>query len=372
MIEREISVDLGNRSYPVFLGREILPEFGPALSGKGVSKSIVVVTDRHVAPLYLRSFEQHLRQSGFSPIPIVIPPGEQQKSLSRAGRIFTELLKAHVGREAAIVALGGGVIGDLAGFVAATYKRGIQLVHVPTTLLAQVDSSVGGKVAVNHPLGKNMIGAFHQPVLVWIDAQYLGTLPRREVVCGIGEVVKYAVAFDEDLFAFLENKIDSLLTLEPKAISYVQTRCLEIKSRIVSEDERESGIRSFLNLGHTIGHGLEAAGKYKLLKHGEAVLLGIAAEGYIARELGLIPDAVHRRIAALVARAPIRAEFRKLNSREILKALEGDKKSINGKNRFVLPAGVGQAKLVEGVDRKLIVSSLQFVRSIPQHGRLQQ
>ncbi len=364
MIQNEISVNLGDRSYPIYTGRDMLSSLGPMLERRGISKTIVIVTDLHVAPLYSNPIKKHLQHFGFKIVSIVIPSGEQQKSLSRAGGIFTELLKARIGRNAAVIALGGGVIGDLAGFVAATYLRGIQLVQIPTTLLAQVDSSVGGKVGVNHTMGKNMIGAFHQPILVWADEAYLKTLPKRELVCGIGEVVKYGVAFDDGLFAFLEDNLGQVLQLQPAAISTIQTRCLEIKSRIVSQDERESGVRSLLNLGHTIGHGLEAAGKYRLLKHGEAVLFGIAAESYIARELGMITDDDHLRIAGLIARVPLKANLLRLNPDAIVRAMKGDKKSVSGKNRFVVPSRIGEAKVVDGVDRKLIKDSLKYLRTL--------
>ena len=367
MIQNEITVNLGDRSYPIYMGRKMLSSFGPILQRRDVSKTIVVITDTHIAPLYLGPVEKHLHHFGFNIVPIIIPPGEREKNLSRAGSIFTKMLKTGIAREDAVIALGGGVIGDLAGFVAATYKRGIQLVQIPTTLLAQVDSSVGGKVGVNHPMGKNMIGAFHQPILVWADAEYLKTLPQRELVCGLGEVVKYGAAFDEKLFAFLEGNLGEVLQLHPEAVSTIQTRCLEIKSRIVSQDERESGVRSLLNLGHTVGHALEAAGNYRLLKHGEAVLFGIVAESYIARELGVIAEDVHRRIIGLIERVPLKSDLRRLKTDDIIRSLKGDKKSVGGRNRFIVSSRIGEAKILEGVDQKLIKASLKYLRTFQEN-----
>ncbi len=264
----------------------------------------------------------------------------------------------------AVVALGGGVIGDLAGFVAATYQRGVSLVQMPTTLLSQVDSSVGGKVGVNHPLGKNMIGAFYQPALVWVDADTLVSLPPREIVCGIGEIVKYGIALDSDFFSYLELNLEKILNLDPEALFHVQSRSLEIKSRIVAEDENETGLRTILNLGHTIGHALEAAGKFQLLKHGEAVLLGTVAEGYIANRLGLISNATYGRIVEFVARIPFKSSIRNLKTPDILRAMKYDKKSIGGNIRFVLPFRIGEAKLVDRVESKLVVDSLTHLRKV--------
>ena len=364
MILKQIDVNLGARSYPIYIGRGILSTFAPTLQQRGLVGRIVLIADNNVASLYLRPTEKHLRHFGYDTLSIVVPPGETQKSLTRAGKIFTEMLKAGIGRNSVVVALGGGVIGDLAGFVAATYQRGVSLVQMPTTLLSQVDSSVGGKVGVNHPLGKNMIGAFYQPALVWVDADMLVSLPSREIVCGIGEIVKYGIALDSDFFSYLELNLEKILNLDPEALFHVQSRSLEIKSRIVAEDEKETGLRTILNLGHTIGHALEAAGKFRLLKHGEAVLLGMIAEGYIANRLGMISDAIYERIVELIARVPIKSSIRNLKTPDILRAMKYDKKSIGGNIRFVLPFRIGEAKLVDRVESKLVVDSLTHLRKV--------
>ncbi|HEY6953479.1 MAG TPA: 3-dehydroquinate synthase [Bacteroidota bacterium] len=364
MIQKQITVNLGERSYPVYTGRDMLSSLPRTLDLHKIAKDVVLVTDGRVARFYAATVEKHLRHAGFRVTAIVVPPGEGQKNLQRASKIFTEMLAAGIGRNSALIALGGGVIGDLAGFVAATYQRGIPLVQVPTTLLAQVDSSVGGKVAVNHPLGKNMIGAFYQPVFVWADTDLLRTLPFREVVCGIGEIVKYGVALDKDLFAFLETNLNGILKLDPEPIHYVRSRCVELKSDIVSRDEKELGLRSVLNLGHTVAHALESAGKYRLLKHGEAVLLGIVAEGHIARQLGMIDQAILDRIVTLIQRIPVKAAINGLAVNDILKAISRDKKAVGRTNRFVLPTRMGETTIAENVDLRLVVDSLKYLRTL--------
>jgi len=235
------------------------------------------------------------------------------------------------------------------------------LIQVPTTLLAQVDSSIGGKVGVNHPLGKNMIGAFHQPAFVWMDTDYLKTLPTREVLCGLGEVLKYGVIRDVELFGFLESHLEKVLRLDAEAILYIQARCASIKAEIVSQDEKESGVRIILNCGHTIGHGLEFAGHYKLLKHGEAVLLGIRAESFIAKEMKLLDAGSYERIVALIRRVPIKVKLSSLKVDDIVSAMGRDKKHIGAKQRFVLPIKIGEVKVVDIVTPSLIQKVLKKI-----------
>jgi 3-dehydroquinate synthase len=364
VIHRQIDVALGERSYPIYFGKGFGESFGPTCQQHAIPERIVILTDSTVARIYLEPIEKNLRQFKYSVSSIIIPPGEQQKSLQRANQIYTQLLKDGIGRKSAIVALGGGVIGDLAGFVAATYQRGVTLVQVPTTLLSQVDSSVGGKVAVNHTLGKNMIGTFFQPRFVWIDAETLNTLPPREIVCGLGEVVKYGVIFDAEFFAFLETNLERIQQLDPESMLTVEARCCELKAHVVSEDEREQGLRIVLNYGHTVGHALEAAGKYKVLKHGEAVLLGMAAESFIARELGLLPPEVHERIVKFVQRFPLRFSKDLFAPAGVLDTLSRDKKSIDGKARFVLPVRLGEVQLVDEVDSALVRASLKHLADV--------
>ncbi|MBI4428511.1 MAG: 3-dehydroquinate synthase [Ignavibacteriales bacterium] len=361
MISRQVEVSLGERSYPIYVGSDMVSSFAATCDHHGLPKHVALVTDSTVSKLYLKPLEKNLRHFGYQTMAIVFPPGEQQKSLSRANTIFSAMLKSGLGRKSAVIALGGGVIGDLAGFVAATYKRGVPLVQVPTTLLSQVDSSIGGKTAVNHPLGKNMIGAFYQPKFVWADIECLKTLPLREIVCGLGEIIKYGIISDAELFSYLEKNLDQILNLKPESVLHVQATCSAIKAGLVSQDERESGVRVILNFGHTVGHALEAAGKYKVLKHGEAVLLGMMAESYIARELAMIDRDVYAKIVNLIRRVPLKVHVKVLRSKKILEAMGRDKKSVGGKRRFVLPTRIGHVKVVEVQDQQVIRGSLDMV-----------
>lgn len=361
MAYRQIDVELGNRSYPLIAGSEMVSSFAAACRRYGISDTVVIITDQNVARLHLKPLLRGLIHNKFRPFVITIPAGETQKTLASADKIFTIMLKKRIPRSAAVIAFGGGVVGDLGGFVAATYQRGIKLVQVPTTLLAQVDSSIGGKVGVNHSLGKNMIGAFHQPVFVWMDVEYLKTLPRREMICGLGEVIKYGVIRDSKLFAFLETHLEELLQFDMEALMYVQAACATIKAKIVSQDERESGIRAILNYGHTIGHGLESAGHYKILKHGEAVLLGMIGEASIAKEMELLDADSYKRLVSLIRRVPIKANLSSLKMKNIVIAMGRDKKRIEKKLRFALPVKIGRVKVVDNVEPGQIRSAVREV-----------
>lgn len=363
MIVRTITVELADRSYPIYVGRDLVAQFAAVCTEHALPPTLTVITDRNVGAYHLQPLLRSLTHQGYHPIPIVIPPGESQKSLRRAAAIFTEMLSRGVGRSSAVVALGGGVVGDLSGFVAATYQRGVPLVQVPTSLLSQVDSSIGGKTAVNHALGKNMVGAFYQPKFVWTDMFYLRTLPRREVMSGLGEIIKYAVIRDAALFEYLEQHLDAVIDLEEETVAHVQSTCSALKAGLVSADEREQGIRVVLNFGHTVGHALEAAGHYRMLRHGEGVLLGMLAESRIAFRLGLIDRATEERIAALIARVPLHVNRGLLRIPAILTVMGRDKKTIASRNRFVLPTRIGDVTVVEHVDRELIRESLRLVLS---------
>jgi 3-dehydroquinate synthase len=354
MIQQQIDVALGYRSYTIYAGSDMSSSFAPMCRQHGISDAVVVITDQNVARYYLKPMLRNLVEQKFQPLTIKIPAGETQKSMNSTNAILTKMLKERVPRNACVIALGGGVIGDLAGFVAAIYQRGIKLVQVPTTLLSQVDSSIGGKVGVNHKLGKNMIGAFHQPVFVWTDIDCLKTLPLREMVCGMGEVVKYGIIRSAELFGFIDSHLDEILGLNREALINIQTQCAKIKAEVVSLDEKESGVRIILNCGHTIGHGLEAAGRYTLLKHGEAVLLGLVAESYISKEMGLLDAASYERILSLINRIPMKAKLSSLKISDVIKAISLDKKRISKKLRFVLPTTIGSVKVVEDVEPKLI------------------
>ena len=361
MIQRQIDVALGERSYPIYGGEDMVSLFAPMCRQHGISDSIVIITDRNIASYHLQPLLRNLQHHKFQPMTIIFPPGEKQKNLHRVNAIFTEMLKKKISRDSTIIALGGGVIGDIAGFIAATYQRGIRLVQVPTTLLAQVDSSIGGKVGINHPLGKNMIGAFHQPAFVWMDTDYLETLPQREVICGLGEVLKYGIIRDAELFGFLEAHLEKILRLDAEAIIHVQTQCAARKAEIVSQDEKESGVRIILNCGHTIGHGLEFAGHYKLMKHGEAVLFGMIAESFISKEMKLLHVDSYKRIVELIRRVPIKTKLTSLKIADIISAIGRDKKHVGAKLRFVLPIKIGEVKVVDNVAPMLIQKAVKEI-----------
>ncbi|MFH0989204.1 MAG: 3-dehydroquinate synthase [bacterium] len=358
----QIPVHLGERSYQIHLGRTMLDSLAALLGDFFRLKSVVIITDRNVARHHLIPLKKYLEGLHYQTFCIVIPAGENQKSPSRALALYTRLLREGVTRKSLVIALGGGVIGDLAGFVAATYQRGLSLLHLPTSLLAQVDSSVGGKVGINHPRAKNMIGAFHQPVAVWTDVHYLLTLPQRQIICGLGEVIKYAAIFDKSFFQYLETVLPQILRLESDVLLQAVARCITEKAALVSRDEREDGERVILNLGHTIGHALETATNYRVLTHGEAVMLGLIAEGYIAQKMGLLDSVTLERLVALIQRVLWKFKIPSIRQAPVLQAIRVDKKNVSqGRNRFVLLKQFGEVHVVENVEEQLIRESLQLL-----------
>jgi 3-dehydroquinate synthase len=290
----------------------------------------------------------------------MIPDGEEYKNLDTLKRIYDELLKHGLDRKSALIALGGGVVGDITGFAAATYMRGISYIQIPTTLLAQVDSSVGGKTGVDHKLGKNMIGAFWQPGLVLIDPVTLKTLPKRQLLAGLAEVIKYGVIYDNELFEFLEANREHIFNLEDKAITYIIRRSCEIKADVVSKDERESGLRAILNYGHTIGHAIETATGYTRYLHGEAVAIGMHLEAKLSQLLKGIDDGQLSRIKALIDSYGLPSEIPKdINRDDILSSMQLDKKAVAGKLKFILPESIGAVKIREDIGKKSITELLQ-------------
>ncbi len=362
----QLKVDLAERSYPIIIGSSCIDNFSLAINEvRNKVKSSVIVTDVNVAGYYLNPIKKNLEKAGISVFSVVIPAGERQKNVRRVENILTQMLERRFDRKSILIALGGGVVGDLAGFAASIYQRGIDFIQMPTTLLAQVDSSVGGKVGVNHPLGKNLIGSFYQPKLVFIDTKFLSTLPRREIICGLGEVVKYGIIADEVLFKFLEEKIKDILSLDSEVMQFVIKRCCEIKAEIVGDDEREqkeSSGRALLNCGHTIGHAIETALKYRGIKHGEAVLLGLVGESALARLLGMIDDSAYQRVLNLIRQLPLPRVMRKIANKTFYPLMLHDKKTLSGVLRLALPTNIGEATIVEGVDRKLLRDALHELR----------
>lgn len=340
---KTLTVNLGDRSYPIHIGHNILSRVGELLQESGLAGKVVVVSNPTVAQLYLDAVHNSLVAAGFETIAALVPDGEQHKNLQSLATLYDRFIGGRLERKSCVLALGGGVVGDLAGFAAATYLRGVPYAQVPTTLLAQVDSSVGGKTGVNHQDGKNLIGAFYQPRLVLIDVDVLSSLPRREFVAGLAEIIKYGVVEDSGLFGFLENEMKSLLHLQREGlIQTISTSC-SIKARVVEKDERENDYRAVLNFGHTIGHALEAATGYTTLLHGEAVGIGMVKAAALSVQQGLCDQRSFERIRALVQKAGLPLEIPPdVSAQSIVQAMASDKKSADGKIKFVMCAGIGK------------------------------
>jgi 3-dehydroquinate synthase len=347
-----LRVALGSRAYPIHIGAGILGEaalYAPHLAG-----TAAVVTNTVVGPLYLPGLRAALESTGARVVPIVIEEGEQAKRWQVLEQVFDALLAARLGRDSVIVALGGGVVGDLAGFAAAVYQRGIAFLQVPTTLLAQVDSSVGGKTAINHARGKNMIGAFHQPRAVIADVATLDTLPDRELRAGLAEVIKHGAALDAAFLAWLEANIEALLAREREALTHAVRRSCELKAAIVAEDERESGARALLNFGHTFGHAIEAASGYGAWLHGEAVAAGMVMAAELSVRTGSLAAVQSARLRKLIERAGLPVVPPRIDQARWLELMALDKKSARGRMRFVLLEGPGRAALKSEVDEALV------------------
>jgi 3-dehydroquinate synthase len=345
-------VELGPRSYDIAVTSGEPGGLGPFARARLCSTLAFIVSDEHVRPHAERARDS-LEAAGIRTALAVLPAGEGQKALPVASSLYDRLVELQADRRAAVVAIGGGVVGDLAGFVAATYNRGLALLMVPTTLLAMVDSSVGGKVAVNHPKAKNLIGAFHQPAGVWIDIDVLCTLPEREYRSGLAEVVKYGVILDACLFAWLEYNTTAILGREQAAIQHLVTRCCRLKADVVEQDEREeTGLRAVLNYGHTFAHAFEAVGGYGAWLHGEAVAAGMVCASRLAERRGLIPPEATLRQVRLLEALGLPVAPKAWPADEVLAAMRIDKKSVAGKMRFVLPRSLGDAALYDDVSVK--------------------
>ena len=352
-----VRVTLGERSYPIHIGANLLREarfYAPHVQGKRVA----VVTNRVVAPHYLERVQQALAQAGAQSVPILIEDGEQAKSWTTLDGVIDALLAARLGRDSVIVALGGGVVGDLAGFAAAVYQRGIPFIQAPTTLLAQVDSSVGGKTAINHVRGKNMVGAFHQPLAVIADVASLDTLPDRELRAGIAEVIKHGFVLDLQLVVWLEANVEKLLARDPAALAHAVLRSCELKAQVVAADERESGLRAVLNFGHTFGHAIETGTGYGEWLHGEAVAAGMVMAAELSARAGSLRCEDVERAKALIARAGLPVRGPVLAAERYLELMQVDKKAAGGELRFILLEKLGSATLRGGVDLRLVRESI--------------
>lgn len=351
-----LTVDLADRSYPISIGKGLLDQleqFAPYIAGR----QVCIVTDDTVAPLYLERLTRTL--DGYQVLPVVLPTGEAYKNWATLQQIFDALLAARHDRRTTLIALGGGVIGDMTGFAAACYQRGVDFIQVPTTLLSQVDSSVGGKTGINHPAGKNMIGAFYQPKAVVIDTDSLSTLPQREVSAGLAEIIKYGLIRDIEFLAWLEAHMVALRGLESEAITQAIARSCEIKAEVVAADEREGGLRAILNLGHTFGHAIEAHQGYGQWLHGEAVGAGMVMALELSRRQGWIDAADFQRAVTLIAAAglPIQAPGQ-MTADDFTRLMAVDKKVLDGQLRLVLLQRLGEAVITANYDKDALLATL--------------
>ena len=357
-----IKVDIPENSYEITVAPGSLDQLGEQMTGLKLGKKVLLVSNPMIFKHYGERAIASLKNAGFDVVHYNLPPGERYKTLNSIQKIYDVALEHRLERSSTMVALGGGVVGDMTGFAAATWLRGINVVQVPTSLLAMVDSSVGGKTGVNHPQGKNLIGAFHQPSLVLIDPEVLKTLPAAEFRAGMAEVIKYGVIWDAELFTQLEasKHLDQLRYVKSDLINYILTHSCQAKADVVSQDEKESGLRAILNYGHTIGHAVESLTNYRLLKHGEAVGIGMIAAGEIAVKLGLWQKADTERQNALIKKAGLPTKLPAgLDIAAIIDALQLDKKVKSGKVQFVLPTQIGAVKVTDEVPTDTIRQVLE-------------
>jgi 3-dehydroquinate synthase len=362
MASRALTVNLGPRSYPVVLAENERPAVGSFLPPPVTGQLALVVADRN-SMRWTEGVCSSLVQAGFRNELFVIEPGEQGKTWRGAERVLDGLADAGADRNTVVVAVGGGVVGDLAGFVAAVYARGLRLVMVPTTLLAMVDSSIGGKVAVNHPRAKNLFGTFHQPKGVWIDISVLETLPDREYKSGLGEVIKYGLALDAELFARIEGQAGAIIRREPGPVLSMIEACCRLKARIVEQDEYdEKGLRTVLNLGHTFGHAFEAASGFGSWAHGEAVSAGLICACCLAQHRGLVTDELVDRVANLARRFGLPTAIEPWPNADLLAAMLLDKKVADSRPRFIVPTAIGKTKILDDVTDDEICRTLEQCR----------
>ena len=353
---KTLEVDLGSRSYPIHIGSDLIDQ-APLFSACKSATSIYIVTNTTVAPLYAQRLTQTLEKLGKSVRTIVLPDGESYKDWKHLQLIFDDLLKHGADRQTMLVALGGGVIGDMTGFAAASFMRGVRFIQVPTTLLAQVDSSVGGKTGINHPLGKNMIGAFHQPVAVIADLNTLKTLAPRELSAGLAEVVKHGAIADKDFLNWIEANATALMACDTEAMAYAVLRSCQIKSAVVCADEREAGIRATLNFGHTFGHAIEAGLGYGKWLHGEAVGCGMVIAANLSCRLNLINQSEEARLIKIIQLMNLPTQPPKFGAERYMELMAVDKKTEGGQIRYVVLEKMGQAQ-IKSVADALVIETL--------------
>jgi len=350
---RTASVKLEHTSYDIRVGPGLLDKTGEWLRELGFGGRLAVITDSTVRRLHGDALEQSLSAAGFTVAMLGGPESEAEKTLETAARLYQELTDFRAERATPILAMGGGVIGDVAGFVAATYLRGVPLVHLPTTLLAQADSSLGGKTAVDHRQLKNRIGAFYQPRLTVSDTDTLKTLPREQLSDGLAEVIKHGAIRDEAYFSYLEDNLDRILALDDECLETTVARSVEIKARVVEEDERDLGLRNVLNYGHTIGHAIETVSDFQMM-HGTAVAIGMLAAARISNRIGFLGAAAVTRLSRLIERAGLKTGMPRLDAGQVLRAMQHDKKIVDGRVRFVLLRAIGDVFITDEVDPSLV------------------
>lgn len=361
MEQVRVDIEAGTRAYPVLIGQRLLPRIGELLDGLGIGPNRVVVS----SPVVWRHHGNTIAEALDRGEPILLPDGERFKNLQTVSRLYEALIRAGADRSATLVVLGGGVLGDLAGFAAATYLRGVGLVQIPTTLLAQVDSAVGGKVGVNHALGKNLIGAIYPPVAVVADADTLDTLPRREFRAGLYEVVKYGVIASRELFERVARELSAIFAREAQVLIPVIAQCCRIKGRIVVADERESGPRRVLNFGHTVGHALEAITRYRRFRHGEAIAYGMLAAAELAAARGVLAAADRDALTQLIVQMGPLPPVGDLPIRQTLETIRRDKKVVAGRLHFVLATAVGTTEIVSDVTEKELTQAMKKIGMAP-------
>lgn len=359
----ELNVDLGLSSYIIHIGSGNLDSIGTILKGLNLTNKALVVSDDNVNGLYGEKLAVLLAQAGFETVSFLIKPGETSKCFDEANRIYTKAIENNLDRKTPVIALGGGVVGDLAGFVASTYLRGVPFIQIPTSLLAQVDSSIGGKVAVNHPLGKNLIGSFYQPKTVLIDTVLLNTLPERELCCGLAEVIKHGLIADKTYFGYLNENYAGVFKKDSRTLAEIVHKSCALKARVVEQDEKESGLRAVLNFGHTIGHAVEKDAGFGRYSHGEAVAVGMHGAALISCRLGLcgreVVDAVCETLRRF--RLPLTAEG--CSPDAMVTFLARDKKTIGGKTKWILLKDIGTATMEDNVPDDVVYRTLQDVTS---------
>ena len=356
---KTLHVELGDNSYPLVVGTDLLNRIGELLTPHTKSKKVLIVSDVFVKTRYMPVVLKSLKDVGLDVRTIEVPGGEESKSLAQFSRIQDSLVEHQLDRGSMLIALGGGVIGDLAGFAAAVYMRGIPYVQIPTTLQAQVDASVGGKTAINHPKGKNLIGAFHQPKLVVIDVDTLKTLPQRDIRAGLIEVIKMGVIRDEPLFESVEENLEAILNLDDTALIEIISQACVNKAEIVAKDEKESRLRMVLNYGHTFGHALEALTHYNRYRHGEAVAIGMNCAAQLAVNLGMFSDTDFQRQRALLKRAKLPITLPSdLTAETLCDAMYLDKKTLGGKLRLILPTHIGEVVIRDDIDDRHVLQAI--------------